>query len=242
METKYVRVPFELELAKEISNGSKDGRIVTREGKSVRVVCWDKKDKDFPIVCLVNDDSEEYIKTYTMQGVWNIDTNCTIRKNDLFLEIPEYATFKDGDVIAFGDEYTFIGIFKSSWTYNESHSDYVVLSHENRLMFDGDAWTYKNARFATEAEKQKLNDALKASKDPRAKECLKKLGIDAKQECEFKPFDRVLVRQSESDKWEAMLFSNYTDKPHRYRCLGMNYMYCIKYEGNEHLLGTDKSE
>lgn len=55
---------------------------------------------------------------------------------------------------------------------------------------------------------------------------------------EFKPFDRVLVRQSKSDKWEAMLFSNYTSEIHRYRCGGMNYMFCIPYEGNEHLLGT----
>lgn len=55
---------------------------------------------------------------------------------------------------------------------------------------------------------------------------------------EFKPFDRVLVRQSKSDKWEAMLFSNYTSEIHRYRCGGMNYMFCIPYEGNEHLLDT----
>ena len=94
------------------------------------------------------------------------------------LEIPEYMTFKDGDIIAFGDEYTFIGIFKSSFTYNESHSDYVVLNHKNRLMFDGDAWTYKNSRFATEEEKQKLIEALKASKEPKAKECLRMLGAE----------------------------------------------------------------
>lgn len=43
METKYVRVPFEVELAKKITEKLVDGRIVTRDGRSVRVVCWDRK-------------------------------------------------------------------------------------------------------------------------------------------------------------------------------------------------------
>lgn len=55
---------------------------------------------------------------------------------------------------------------------------------------------------------------------------------------EFKPFDKVLVRQSSDGVWDAMLFCNYSGQIHKYRCLGMNYMYCIPYEGNEHLLGT----
>lgn len=41
METKYVKVPFEVELAKKITNGEVEGRIVTRGGRSARVVCYD---------------------------------------------------------------------------------------------------------------------------------------------------------------------------------------------------------
>ena len=53
---KLVRVPFDLELAKKITNGECDGRIVTRDGKNARVVCWDKKKGDFPIVALISGD------------------------------------------------------------------------------------------------------------------------------------------------------------------------------------------
>lgn len=240
METKYVRVPFELELAKEISNGSKEGRIVTREGKSVRVVCWDKKDKDFPIVCLVNDDFEEGIKTYTIQGVWNIDPNCTIRTHDLFLEIPEYMTFKDGDVIAFGfnKEDPSIGVLKKLNLESEEHDDYVVF-RSGDLCFNEGNWVLNNLRFATESEKQKIIEALKASKDPRAKECLKKLGIEVKQEYEFKAFDKVLVRDYD-DVWFAGIFSHLRRDGGFFCAGGSLWEQCIPYEGNEHLLGTTK--
>lgn len=241
METKYVRVPFELELAKEISNGSKDGRIVTKEGCIVRIICWDRKDENYPIVALVSYNSGiEGCESYTKNGNYLDDDTDML---DLMLEIPEYMTFKDGDVIAYGnfDGELNIAVFRE-YSYT-SHKGYVSLGfYTHTLTYDYDNYTLNNSRKATEAEKQELIEALKASKDPQAKKCLKKLGIEVKREYEFKPFDKVLVRQSESDNWEAMLFSNYTDKPHRYRCLGMNYMYCVKYEGNEHLLGTNKSE
>ena len=35
METKYVRVPFDIEMAKKITNGKVEGRVVTRDGRSV---------------------------------------------------------------------------------------------------------------------------------------------------------------------------------------------------------------
>lgn len=61
--------------------------------------------------------------------------------------------------------------------------------------------------------------------------------------CPFKPFDKVLVRDSEDSVWKAGYFSNYDedDKSLPYICVGSLYKLCIPYEGNEHLLGTDKS-
>ncbi len=60
---------------------------------------------------------------------------------------------------------------------------------------------------------------------------------------EFKPFDKVLVRDDIDDKWDINLFSrmnnNCSGLP--YKCLDVAYKYCIPYEGNEHLLGTNKS-
>lgn len=54
METNLVRVPFNVEMAKKIQAGEVDGKIVTRDGRNVRVVCWDRKDVDYPIIALID--------------------------------------------------------------------------------------------------------------------------------------------------------------------------------------------
>lgn len=75
-------------------------------------------------------------------------------------------------------------------------------------------------------------------KDIRNREDLS-IEITSFVKIQFKPFDKVLVRQSETCKWEASFFSNITDEVHKYRCCGMNYMFCIPYdEQTAHLLGT----
>lgn len=59
----------------------------------------------------------------------------------------------------------------------------------------------------------------------------------------FKPFDKVLIRDSIDEKWTISLFSYY-DEGHQnfpYVCLNGRYGYCIPYKGNDHLLNTTKS-
>jgi hypothetical protein len=41
MEHKLVKVPFDVELAKKITNKECEGKIVTRSGRSARIVCFD---------------------------------------------------------------------------------------------------------------------------------------------------------------------------------------------------------
>ena len=63
-----------------------------------------------------------------------------------------------------------------------------------------------------------------------------------KPTCPFKPFDKVLVRDNDEGEWYANYFSHYkenNDCP--YVCIDNSYIYCIPYEGNEHLLGTTDS-
>lgn len=93
------------------------------------------------------------------------------------------------------------------------------------------------SRHATDSEKQQLFDAL--AKEGKAWDAEKKQIVDLKPKCELKPFDKVLVRDSKSDKWRANLFG-YIDKDEYYHCVYVNWVYCIPYEGNEHLLGTTK--
>jgi hypothetical protein len=57
----------------------------------------------------------------------------------------------------------------------------------------------------------------------------------------LKPFDKVLVRDSDKGVWCCSFFSHYTDTYcsfYSFRCVGTSYRQCVPYEGNEYLLGT----
>ena len=67
---------------------------------------------------------------------------------------------------------------------------------------------------------------------------------DAPKEPEFKPFDRVLVRDDDDDEWHIDFFEGMNkdkDEPYTYQCLNSFWRHCILYEGNEHLLGTTEN-
>ena len=63
---------------------------------------------------------------------------------------------------------------------------------------------------------------------------------DVQGEPEFKPFDRVLVRDDDEAEWHIDFFERYYDKdaPYGNMCVSSRWRHCIPYEGNEHLLGT----
>ena len=53
------------------------------------------------------------------------------------------------------------------------------------------------------------------------------------------PFDKVLVRHNTNEKWDIDFFSC-IDNGKMFRTITGTYVQCIPYEGNEHLLDTDK--
>lgn len=66
---------------------------------------------------------------------------------------------------------------------------------------------------------------------------------DQETKPQFKPFDKVLVRDSDHSKWECDIFSHLGDKEGIFVCISDWWRQCIPYEGNEHLVGTrDKPE
>lgn len=62
-------------------------------------------------------------------------------------------------------------------------------------------------------------------------------------EHEFKPFDKVLVRDQDCKMWKIDLFQNYNPdyQQYPYCCLYASWNQCISYEGNEKLLGTNNN-
>lgn len=61
---------------------------------------------------------------------------------------------------------------------------------------------------------------------------------------EFKPFEKILVKDDATEKWSISQFSYYDEENEDFPYICMNgccYYYCIPYEGNEYLLGTTDS-
>lgn len=69
------------------------------------------------------------------------------------------------------------------------------------------------------------------------------LSLEPEPECPFKPFDKVLVRDGNSQIWLPKFFGFYDDGiVYPYSTIdGADYMQCIPYEGNEHLAFTTDS-
>ena len=55
----------------------------------------------------------------------------------------------------------------------------------------------------------------------------------------LKPFDKILVRDENSQKWRVSLYSHYNENDkYPFYTVGIPFHQCIPYESNEHLLGT----
>ena len=239
METKYITIPFDVERAKRISNGEEEGKIVTCDGKEVRIICFDVKNDKYPIIGLVKEGDKEAHGTFKKNGsIYTPDEKeC---EYDLFLSVPEWTTFKDGDILISKDGYPFI--------YNGKRSEdgrfgcYCALSLGNEffVFVENDRWTEEINGYASEKEIEEIKIKLKESDHQLSKTYLKRFfGAEEKKECEFKPFDKVLVRDYYGSKWRANFFSHMTgEESLPFSCGGFEWRYCIPYEGNEHLLGT----
>jgi hypothetical protein len=240
MEQKFVKVPFDLEMAKKITNGEEEGKVVTRNGLKVRIVCFDMNSDDC-IVALVQGEFKESVYTYTPDGLLVLNGES---KSDLILEVPEYMVLKDGDI--YKTELGGIAIYNDNYkARNNSTPYYVGLRVDNTLVYHkeesdtGFGHLYSCTISVTEEEKKKLFYALKASNEPNAKDyCNRFFGIEEKEEYKFKPFDKVLVRDDDGI-WFAGIFSHLR-KDGEFICVGAGlWEQCIPYnEKTEHLLGT----
>lgn len=97
-QTSFKRISFNLELAKKITNKEVKGRIVTKDGRNAKIVCWDMQwYGTHRLVALVEDGKKEiaiscYLNGKRIDEVYNWDSF------DLLLEVPtyycDYANFK----------------------------------------------------------------------------------------------------------------------------------------------------
>lgn len=87
-QTRFKKVPFDLELAKKITNKEVNGRIVTEDGLNARIVCFDLKHYGSKnnIIALIDCGDYELAPKYDPNGKVQVMQD----KYDLHLEVPTY--------------------------------------------------------------------------------------------------------------------------------------------------------
>lgn len=213
-------------------------------GKCELVDTYTDEDGDFILVeCGCQD--EELRKTFSSNGryfEWYQDSECLLFPSDKMRRWDKF--FKRGDIVYnphsqmyavfecwANDDYT---EFNTTINYYKDHTFgkeevcdtecFVKANDEQKTLFIAAAERYYGGKYNPETLQVEPVKVI----EPK---------------CSLKPFDKVLVRDSEDGVWKAGYFSNYDedDVSLPYICVGSLYKLCIPYEGNEHLLGTDKS-
>jgi len=151
---------------------------------------------------------------------------------------------KDGDIVAFND-----------YSVNSNRSDWVGIYHrydqldmhvfhctlnDYGTFGTNDTWHVTNIHPASTDQMMKLfcemmDAGFKWDTDKKELRKIKEhYGIE-----NLKPFQKVLVRDFNNDKWRCAWFSDY-DKTLHYPFIttGSDYKQCIPFEVNKHLLGT----
>lgn len=243
-----------------IFKGFSKNDYTTFEGKH-----WISVSKKRHVSCLEMQNVQDYHiednKDSAQTYISTIEERLGGKLNRETLEIEkDQPEFKDGDVVVV-DEIPFdlyskcIFILKENLNTGEIKARAYVLYNVNKDSIFFDTYVTKvierNIHLATEEEKQQLFDAL--AKKGKAWDAEKKLVVDLKTKCEFKPMDLCLMKyigQYNNRGWELCQYA-YTE--HRvsssgeqrdfYHAIGGEiYAECIPYKGNEHLLGTKKSK
>lgn len=229
MEKKYKRIPFDLELAKAITKGEKEGRVVMRNNKPIRLISFSIDDRFCPILGITDNwDGTNTACQFTIDGGFLVTKQTN--ENDLFLEVPKEQALKEGDVVMYSKFQVAI--------YNKDLQRvfaWTTLKGE-KPRYD-DTFFTPPVRLATPEEKQLLIDALKKDNSEKAREYLKRFfGIEV--EHKFTLNQEVLVRDVMSE-WRHAHYSHFSKRYNQHVADAMPWQKCIPYnEQTKHLLGT----
>lgn len=187
------------------------------------------------------EDNKEFAQTY----INTIEERLGGKLNRETLEVEKpQPEFKDGDIVfmkGFKGGYfaNCIFILRSEYKDGDEGAYYYAFYNADdkfTIAEYGNTRVHYSLRPATDSEKQQLFDAL--AKKGKAWDSEKKQVVDLKPNVELKPFDKVVVRDTEYSTWCADLFSH-IDVDHRYACVGATWSFCIPYnEETAKLIGT----
>ena len=239
-------IPFDLEFAIKIKRGEVEGSVLMN-GDEVKFVHESESSEIFYCLLFVKEDG-------VMTPICATKEGRTIQGNMLSLKVEAGAYFKKGDIL--------ISIHGKPFIYNGAISGGDMgcicgISAYNEITLTAFLrWTNicsedesKYVRFATEEEKKSFAERIANAKSARKTEIIKQYLseyeylLTEEKKYDFKPFDQVLVRASNLGYWNLHLFARVGEEEYKYECLGgVRYRECIPYQGNEHLLGTNKNK
>lgn len=181
------------------------------------------------------------VQTYISNVEKEIGGKLNLKTLEVEKEQPE---FKDGDIVVtdaapYSCYSKCIFILKGDLYMKDSkvHA-YAFYNINNKYIgFDATDTRIRDRKIhlATDSEKLQLFDML--TMKGKYWDAANKQIMDLK-EYQFKPFEKVLVRDYDNDVWRASFFSHTRETLGRYATTGLVWKQCIPYEGNEHLLGT----
>lgn len=206
----------------------KDGDLLDYEQEHFGNTANYTKESDEIVQCYINTIEER------LGGKLNRET----------LEVEKaHPEYKDGD-IAFADYGNRQDVFivSDKTDLSEGYSSFISLDLSSLTLSMGCRTSFFKKdlcklRLATEEEKRQLFDAL--VKEGKAWDAEKKIIVDLKPKVEFKPFDKVVVRDKEDLVWFADLFSHIDKENNRFACVGNFWNVCLPYnEETAKLIGT----
>lgn len=241
-------IPFDLEFARKIKNGEVEGSVLMNDAEMEFVYEVETKEH---IYCLLFVRKEEGV----INSVCATKEGRTVGGNILKLKVEAGAYFKKGDILisTLGNPFIYNGIINRE---GDMGCIYGISAYGEITSEEVPIWTSvrsedksKYVRLATEEEKKSFTERIANTESFEKTEIIKKYLskyeylLDEQKKCDFKPFDQVLVRASNLGNWNLHLFARVREEEYKYECLGgLRYKECIPYQGNEHLLGTNKNK
>lgn len=238
MKKKTVNI---MEILKESPKGTKLYSPLIGECLLMNI---DTMNVDFPIEIGKQTDSNYFGLAFTADGRYfnSPESECLLFPSKVMKDWNRF-TWKTGDVLVsddhkkelifdgFSDDY---GSFKGRhllWTDDDGNVNY----EDSDCLYHTYCYSKEDPDAAI-CYINTLNERQRAIFNPYT------LEMDPpKMDTRFKPFDKVLVRQSKHMPWMANIFACMSNLEN-YQCISGMWTMCIPYEGNEHLLGKVEEE
>lgn len=184
-------------------------------------------------------DSDKIIRTFYSNGTFYKDGECMLFPSRENRDWNNMCLFKNGDILISSSGNPFI--FKE--VKGEACSIHCGLDTGGRFWKCSNNWTLiRKVRKATEKEIDLFFERLRKEGFKWNSNTLTLEKLEDKFDITtLKPFDKVLIRDSEVHRWRCNFYSYYRTNENRfkYACISDSYNQCIPYnDETKHLIGT----